>query len=122
MENEINVGFEILSTDVSNNSITVRPCSTQFKNNKETYGPLNINISNLDPSKDLRDQIIDLLYPTVKSIINSEQQTFVDKVNDFVNANLNKTISAVRSPTTIEPENLPEVKLTEFSKAFEIIV
>ena len=90
----LNVGFKIEQIDASNNSLVVRPCSTNFKNSPESYPLYNINISNLDPNKDIPEQIIEVLSTTVKAIVASENIDTISTILEFAEANQNKTISA----------------------------
>ena len=89
----LNVGFKIEGVDPSNNSMIVRPCSTNFKNSPESYPLYNISISNLDPNKNIPEQIIEMLSPTVKSIVASENEETVSSILEFAEANQNKVIS-----------------------------
>jgi hypothetical protein len=68
--NEVN--FSILETSIVGNGILVRPYSTEFKRPSAEYSPVNINISNLNPDKDILIQIAEYMKPIVSAILNFE--------------------------------------------------
>jgi len=120
----LNVGFKIEGVDPSNNSMLVRPCSTNFKNSSESYPLYNINISNLDPNKNIPEQIIEMISSTVKSIVASENQETVSSILEFAEANQNKVIS-VDKTFNKKPEAAPQPIITDVvhpTNNFEVVV
>lgn len=94
--NEYDISFEIISTDVENDSILVRPWSSLYKNSPQDYPLYNIAISNLSTDKDINNQIARICIPIVRSTLLKESSAF-DVLVGYLNENTNviHTIASV---------------------------
>ena len=117
----INVGFKIVDTDFENNSITIRPVSTNFKKEEESYPVLSVSLATLSPDKDIEEQIIELLQPTVKAIIDSENDQFINKFKEFIEAKQNKTVSVNKEIKTNSEDSTPTTNIIFSTDSFEVI-
>jgi hypothetical protein len=69
-------GFIVQEYDLANDTITVTPYITSFKNPISSYPSYNISISNLDMSIDINSQIALMVGSIIKSTLTSESNTF----------------------------------------------
>ena len=103
--------FDIVSTDLVNDSIVVRPYSTKYINPLSSYPTYNIGISLLDPSKDLNIQIAQLCTSIVSTTLLKESPDF-NIITSYLNTNANTTIFV--SSSAIYPDS-PTVNNTSES-------
>ena len=106
-EIKLNIGFKIIHVDENAKTISVRPNSTSFKKHPESYPLLNINMSNLNSEADVSQQIIEMISPTVKAIIDGENEDKISAIMKFVRENQNKVISADKIFNTPPPITVP---------------
>jgi hypothetical protein len=97
MEN-FDITFQIISTDIDNDSIIVRPWSSQYKNALSSYPTYNINISNLSTAEDINTQIARVCSSVVRSTLIKESTAF-NAIIDYLNVNINTVYSVPVSAT-----------------------
>ena len=121
-EIKLNVGFKIVHVDENAKVISIRPCSTNFKKHPESYPLLNINMSNLNSDQDISHQIIDMISPTIKSIVAGENDDKISTILKFAQENYSKVISAEK---IFNPPPAPTIPLPrsaiQSSTVFEVV-
>lgn len=110
-------GFIITDYNLEQNSITVRPFSPLFKKPIETYECFNITITNLDPLRNIEEQLACLTKPIVDNILKQEQQEFKKEFEDFLQKykNVPVTVSnnAIKNSHIETKESLEETGVLE---------
>ena len=119
---QVNIGFKIIHIDKNTKTMVIRPCSTNFKNHPESYPLLNVNMSNLNSDKDVSEQIIEMIVPTVKSIIDGETDNKISTIMKFAQENQNKVISMDKFFDLPQPTLAPQLNTIQPSTLFEVVL
>jgi len=105
-DDSFDIKFQIINNDPETDSLVVRPWSTRFANPLSSYPTFNINISNLNSSKDIDTQIAQICSGYVKMVIFKESEDY-KPVTDFIN-NAQDSIFSVPFSAVEPPSLAPE--------------
>jgi len=118
---QVNIGFKIVHIEEDTKTMVIRPCSTDFKKDPESYPLFNVNMSNLNSDKDISQQIIELIEPTVKSIIHRETDNKISTIVKFAHENQNKVISMDKFFDASQPTLAAQQNTIHSSTTFEVV-
>ena len=114
MNNTFSIEVLIERIDKEDNQIIFKPYSSAYKHEAEEYPSKAINVSALDPNKDLKEQLLQLSVPIIREVLYKESPHFFEKLFQEIPAQQGTTFAKeitpeqLFEPATIFPEPSPE--------------
>jgi len=105
---DINITFEVLSTDKTTNTAVIRPWCDKFLYPLSSYPALNLSLAHIDQTQDINVQIAKLCGSYVLDTLQKESSThdlLISSIDALKGSTINVPFSAISNASTINQAN-----------------